>query len=115
LKLAEVYRQRRDREQEEIALRDAVTADPRSAAAAEALGRFLLENRRLDEAEQTFLQLLGANPQSVVALAGLGDVHTAQGNFAQAAEDYRQAIARATDARVRRDLEQKLRAVERRR
>ena len=115
LKLAEVYRQRRDREQEEIALRDAVTADPRSAAAAETLGRFLLENQRLDEAEQTFLQLLGANPQSVVALAGLGDVHAAQGNFAQAAEDYRQAIARATDARVRRDLEQKLRAVERRR
>ncbi|MGH9783199.1 MAG: tetratricopeptide repeat protein, partial [Terriglobia bacterium] len=115
LKLAEVYRQRRDREREEIALRDAVTADPRSVAAAETLGRFLIENQRLDEAEQTFLQLLGANPQSVVALTGLGDVHAAQGNFAQAAEDYRQAIARATDARVRRDLEQKLRAVERRR
>lgn len=115
LKLAEVYRQRRDRELEEAALREAAVADPRNAAATEALGRFLLDNRRLDEAEQAYLQLLGADPQSVVALAGLGDVHTAQGNFAQAAEDYRQAIARATDARARRELEQKLRAVERRR
>ena len=115
LKLAEVYRQRRDRELEEAALREAVVADPRNAAAMEALGRFLLENRNLAEAEQVFLQMLTGNPQSAAALTGLGDAHAAQGNFAEAAEDYRQAIARTTDARMRRDLEQKLRAVERRR
>jgi len=115
LKLAEVYRQRGQREREESALRDAVAADPRNAPAAEALVRLLMGNRRLDEAEQVFLQLLAADPQSAAAFAGLGDVHTAQGNFPQAAEDYRQAIARTSDQRMRRDLEQKLRSVERRR
>src|SRR3970282_668171 len=104
-----------DRELEEAALREAAIADPRNAAAMGALGRFLLENRNLAEAEQVFLQMLTGDPQSAAALTGLGDAHTAQGNFAEAAEDYRQAIARTTDARMRRDLEQKLRAVERRR
>lgn len=114
LKLAEIYRQRGDRELEESALREAVRADPRNAGAIESLGRFLLENRRLEEAEQVFLERLGSEPQSSAALAGLGDVHAAQGNFAQAAEDYRQALARTADPRARRDLEQKLRSVERR-
>ena len=115
MKLAELYRQRRDPELEESALREAVSADPRNAAAVGALAQFLFNARRLEEAEQLFLQMLAGDLQPGTALTGLGDVHAAQGDFAQAAEDYRQAIARTTDARVRRDLEQKLRSAEQRR
>ena len=59
--------------------------------------------------------MLAGNLQPAAALTGLGDVHAAQGDFSQAAEDYRQAIARTTDARMRRELEQKLRSAEQRR
>jgi tetratricopeptide (TPR) repeat protein len=115
MKLAEIYRERRDSELEESALQEAVSADPRNAAAVGALAQFLFNSRRLEEAEQLFLQMLAGDLQPGAALTGLGDVHAAQGDFAQAAEDYRQAIARTTDARLRRDLEQKLRAAEQRR
>jgi tetratricopeptide (TPR) repeat protein len=115
MKLAELYGERRDVELQEAALREAVSADPRNAAAVGALAQFFFNTRRLEEAEQLFLQMLAGDLQPATALAGLGDVHGAQGNFAQAAEDYRQAIARTTDARLRRELEQKLRAAEQRR
>ena len=115
MKLAEMYGQRRDVELQESALREAVSADPRNAAAVGALARFLFDTRRLEDAEQLFLQMLAGDLQPEAALTGLGDVHAAQGDFAQAAEDYRQAIARTTDARIRRDLEQKLRNAEQRR
>jgi len=115
MKLAELYGQRRDVELQESALREAVSADPRNAAAVGALARFLFDTRRLEDAEQLFLQMLAGDLQPEAALTGLGDVHAAQGDFTQAAEDYRQAIARTTDARIRRDLEQKLRNAEQRR
>jgi len=115
MKLAELYRDREDAELEESALREAVSAGPRNAAAVGALAQFLLNARRLEEAEQLFLQMLAGDLQPGTALAGLGDVHAAQGDFAQAAEDYRQAIARTPDARQLRDLEQKLRSAEQRR
>ena len=112
MKLAELYRERSDSELEESALREAVSAGPRNAAVVEALARFLFEADRLEEAEQLFLQMLAGGLQPGAALTGLGDVHAAQGNFAQAAEDYRQAIARTTDERMQRELEQKLRSTE---
>lgn len=115
LKLAELYARDGDPARQEAALRAAMAADGQNSAAAESLGQFLLENRRLDEAEQVFVALLGNDPQSASAFSGLGDVHAAQGNVQQAADDYRQAIARTTDARVRRQLEQKLGSLTRRR
>ena len=115
LKLAEIYRRQRRPDLQEAILREAVTGNPRHATAWESLGRLLLEDKKLSEAEQVFLQMLGNDVNPPVALAGLGDVHVAQERFGEAAEDYRQAMARTTDQRFRRDLERKLRSVERKR
>jgi predicted negative regulator of RcsB-dependent stress response len=59
------------------------------------------------------MSMLGTGVEPATALTGLGDVHAAQGNRAQAAEDYKQAIARSTDRRATADIERKLRNVER--
>ena len=113
LRLAEIYRRRRRADLREAILREAVAGDPRNAVALESLARFLLESKKLDEAEQAFLQMLSGERNAPVALAGLGDVHAAQQRFAEAAEDYRQALTRTTDRSLRRELERKVRAVER--
>ena len=112
LRLAEIYRQRRDRPAEEQILRQAVAGDPQNAMALESLGRLLLEAKRLEEAEQVFMQMLPLDPNSPFPLIWLGDVHAAQRNFEQAAEDYRLALARTADPKLRRELHRKLEAVE---
>ncbi len=112
LRLAEIYRQQRRRDQEERVLREAVAGDPRNVVALEALGRLLLGAKKLEDAEQTFLQMLSIDPTSAVPLSWLGDLHAEQRNFEQAADDYRQALERAADPQLRRDLQKKLSAVE---
>ena len=113
LKLAEIYRKQRRRELQEAMLRQAVAGDPRSPRALEALGNFLLEGKELEEAEQVFMQMMVNNPAAASAYSWLGDVHAAQGNFAQAAEDYRQGMARTRDPKLLRELQRKLRSMER--
>ena len=113
LKLAEIYRKQRRRELQESMLRQAVAGDPRSVRALEALGQFLLEGKRLEEAEQVFMQMMVNNPAAAASYSWLGDVHAAQRNFQQAAEDYRQGMARTRDPKLLRELQRKLRSVER--
>ena len=112
LKLAEIYRRQRRRELQESFLRQAVAGAPRNPLALEALGKFLLESKRLEEAEQVFMQMMISNPAAPDAYSWLGDLHAAQGNFQQAAEDYGQAMARTRDPKLLRELQRKLRSVE---
>jgi len=112
LRLAEIYEKQRRRDLQEKILREAVAGDPRRSDAAEALGRLLVETKKLGDAEQIFMQMLSDENSAALALSWLGDIHAAQRNFAQAAEDYRQALGRTSDARMRRELERKLNSVE---
>ncbi len=113
MKLAEIYRRQRNPQLQQSVLREAVNAGATVAGPYETLGRVLLNDKKFADAEMVYMQMLGAGVEPVIALTGLGDVHAAQGNRAQAADDYRQAIARSTDRRVTGELERKLRNVER--
>ncbi len=117
LRLADLYRRQRNTELQEVALRNALQANPSSAALYNALGSFLQESARWEEAEQVYTEMLLNGVDATAALTGLGDVHGAQGNRDQAMEDYRQAIACATDPEADPEaidaLEQKLRTIER--
>lgn len=112
LVLADMYRQRGRRDMEEKYLREAVAGDPRNATALEALGSALVSTKKLDEAERVFTDLMLLDPGSAHAVSLLGDVHAEQKNYAQAAEDYRQALAHARDEKLKRDLQRKLSSVE---
>ena len=112
LRLAELYHQQGKRQLEEQALRRATAANPANTIALEALGRFLFENKKHADAEQVFLQMLAQEPASPAPLIWLGDVHLAQGNSQQAADDYRQALARTADPKLRRDIQRKLNSAE---
>ena len=112
LRLAELYHQQGKRQLEEQALRRATSASPANTIALEALGRFLLESKNYPDAEQVFLQMLAQDPASAAPLIWLGDVHLAQGNSQQAADDYRQALARTTDLKLRKELQRKLSSAE---
>jgi hypothetical protein len=46
------------------------------------------------------------------ALAGLGDAHAGQGNWRQAAQDYRQAVARSTNKDFIKELDKKAEGAE---
>ena len=111
LKLAEIYRKQRRRQLQEAMLRQAVAGAPRNPMALEALGKFLLESEMLEEAEQVFMQMMVNNPAAAAAYSWLGDVHAAQRNFEQAAEDYRQGMARTRDPKLLRELQRKVRSV----
>ena len=114
LKLAEIYGEQKRDDLRDRMLQEAVTAaaDPRSAASMEPLGKLLLEDRKLEEAEKVFVQMLTSGGNTLEALTGLGDVHSAQGRWADAADDYRQALTRTNDQKVQRDLDKKLKAAE---
>ena len=114
LKLAEIYRKQRRRELQEAMLRQAVAGAPRNPMALEALGKFLLGSEMLEEAEQVFMQMMVNNP-AAASYSWLGDVHAAQRNFEQAAEDYRQGMARTRDPKLLRELQRKVRSVEKKR
>jgi Tfp pilus assembly protein PilF len=107
----EIYRNQKRPDLEEKELREAVAADPANSAAFESLGRFLLAAKKMDQAEQVYMQMLTSRADPAIALSGLGDVHAAQGKRDQAAEDYRQAISRSIDPKATQNLEKKLRAV----
>ncbi|MBI3935282.1 MAG: tetratricopeptide repeat protein [Acidobacteria bacterium] len=115
LQLAELYRQQRQPELQQRVLEEAMAADPADPTVLAMLGQLLLANKLWDRAEQHFTQMLMSNVDPVGALSGLGDVHAGQENWPQAAEDYRQAIARTTDRNKIRELERKLQSAERRR
>lgn len=113
MKLAELYRRQKENTKLQAVLEEAVHSAPPVAGPYETLGRLLLEAKKLEEAEMVYMQMLGNGVEPAVALTGLGDVHAAQGNRAQAADDYRQAISRTTDRRAAGEIERKLRNVER--
>jgi tetratricopeptide (TPR) repeat protein len=114
LKLAEIYRRSRRTELHEAVLQEMIEGNPASETGYVSLGRLLLEGRQWERAEAIFTAMLVNNVNPAAALAGLGDAHAGQDNWEQAAEDYRQAIARTTDAGQRRELERKLQNAERR-
>jgi tetratricopeptide (TPR) repeat protein len=114
LKLAELYRRQRRTDLQESVLRELIEGNPSSGIGYETLGTLFLQNKNWQQAEQVFTEMLMNAVNPTVALAGLGDAHAGQGNREQAAEDYRQAIARSTDRNTIRDLERKLQSVERR-
>ncbi len=112
LKLAEIYHKRHRGDLEDRVLQEAVAAGGRTPATLELLGRYLLDGKKLEEAEKVFMQMLTSGASPAESLSGLGDVHSAQGRWSDAAEDYRQAIARTSDRKLAGDLEKKLRAAE---
>jgi tetratricopeptide (TPR) repeat protein len=116
LKLAEIYRNQRRGDLQDRTLQEAVAASlaaaPPNGGTLELLGRFLLESKKLEEAERVFMQMMASGVNPANALGGLGDVHAAQGRWKDAAEDYRQALARTTDRKSQADLEKKLRSAE---
>jgi hypothetical protein len=74
-----------------------------------------LPGKQWGQAEQVYMQMLTSGVNPAAALGGLGGAHAGQGNWRQAAEDYRQAIARATDRNLIRELERKLQSAEKKR
>lgn len=77
-------------------LREALQLDPKSAIAHEELGRLLLKQSRLPEAEAEFSAVLAVNPESVDAALGLAFVHTlrADGDLVAAEKAVRAVLAR---------------------
>ena len=115
LKLAELYRKQRRSELQQSVLQELIEGNPTGELGYVTLGGLLLQGKAWEQAEQVYTQMLMNNVNPAAALEGLGDAHAGQGNWPQAAEDYRQAIARTTDRNKLRDLERKLQAAERRR
>jgi tetratricopeptide (TPR) repeat protein len=112
LKLAEIYGSQHRTEQEQQMIKEAETADTSVGSSLELLGRFLFDRKKFDEAEQVYVRMLTRSDDAAGGLSGLGDVHAAQNRWKDAADDYRQAIARTTDPKIQRDLQKKLQAAE---
>jgi tetratricopeptide (TPR) repeat protein len=89
---------------------DAVQADPNLADAHELLGGLFARKRQLSEAAREYRQSLALRPDSSRAHLRLGNVLSAQGDIAGAAEHLRVA-ARAEDAAVAQQATQALRQI----
>ncbi len=74
LALALIAGARDDEIRQEELLQEALSADPRHAAAQAAFGEIQLENRRYDAAEEAFRASLEQDEGNLVALIGLGNV-----------------------------------------
>ncbi len=114
LRLSEIYGQSGRRDLQEKYLREAAAGDPNNPIVLEELGKLLLSLKKLGEAEQVFMQMMVADTASPVPLSWLGDVHREQKRFTEAGDDYRAALARASDEKFRRELQKKLSDVEKR-
>lgn len=114
LRLAGLYRRQRRSEEEETALRAAAEANPRDAAILEPLGQLMLDRKLAAEAEQVVLRWVAAAPEAAPPFALLGDIHAAQGKLDQAADDYGQALARASDEKLRASLRKRLESLKKR-
>ena len=79
------------------ALERALTLDPGHVGAGAAMAKAALENGRPEDALAIAAQLEHAHPDSAVPDTLRGDVHMARSQYAEAAQNYGAALARAPD------------------
>jgi tetratricopeptide (TPR) repeat protein len=115
LKLADIYKGQHRDDQQGRMLEEAAGADPLNRAVQEQFAHFLIERKNYEQAEQVFTRMMATGPNTAFGFAGMGDIHAAQNRWKEAADDYRQAIARTTDPKVLRDFQKKLRDAEKKR
>jgi membrane associated rhomboid family serine protease/Flp pilus assembly protein TadD len=87
--LAELYRGRKDYASAE---RELLASGVKDEASLYLLGIMRLEDHKLDEARQTFGQMLAQDARSAAGHMGLGAVASAQGDEALALKEYAQAL-----------------------
>ena len=93
-------------------MQEIIDGSPANEMGYASLGPLYLQGKKWDQAEQLYTQMLMNKVNPAAALAGLGDAHAGQGNWPQAAQDYRQAIGRSSDKDFIKELGKKAQAAE---
>ncbi len=99
-------------EEAESLIRQALDLKPGDGYILDSLGWVLFKKGSIDEAEQTLERARALAPKEAAVLDHLGDLHHKRGNPTKARDFYRNALSLNPDAKLRRQIEEKLRALD---